>query len=65
MLVKSLFFFVVLFLILLGISLSYPSGGGLNENTISASVFLILASFSLVISMILAVVLIIKSLLKK
>ena len=65
MLIKFLFFFVVLFLLFLGISSSFTKGGGVNENTINASGFLILAGSCLIIAILLVVILIIKSLSKK
>ena len=65
MLVKFLFFFVVLFLLFLGISLTFPSGGGVNENTLQASGYLILAGGCLIMSILLLIILVAKSFFKK
>jgi hypothetical protein len=65
MLEKIMFFFVLLFLLFLGIATTFPSGGGVNENTLAASGFLILAGGCLIISLTLALFVIIKFFSKK
>lgn len=65
MIEKLLFLFVFLFLLFLGISTTFPEGGGVNENTLKASMYLIFAGFFLVMSIFLIAILIIKSLSKK